>query len=276
MIKKLANSCILLFLIFFISSVAFGGGQETNSAYSMPRISPLYPPPPVQFRDNRILTIVFQTSPETLKKIVPDPLIPNPLNLMFVYISRLNIEVPGEERFPYLEIGIGVPTIFSKTMGNYAVYLYLDKALPIVGGREIWGWPKKDASISFIEKDGKISANLERLGFPLISVNASLGKKIEPIPASPSMPWYNLKIIPSVEKDAPPEIYQLTSTMNKDLVVKEYYGCKAELEFKSSPYDNLEDIEIIKITDVTFQVTDFVMDFGKIIHDYLAEIKKKN
>ena len=271
--RKISGSLLLVSLFFFFVFGSTGEAQEEKMAYTMPRTSPLYSPPPIQFRDNRIFTIVFQTTPETLKKIVPKPLIPNPLNLMFVYISKLNIETPGMDRFSYLEIGIGVPATFSKTLGNYAVYLYLDKALPIAGGREVWGWPKKDASIRFIEQDGKISATLERLGFPLISVTASIQEKIEPIPDNPVMPWYNLKIIPSVEKDAPPEICQLTSTLNKDLKIEEYYDCEAELEFHSSPYDDLEEIEILKITDVKFQISDFVMDFGKIVHDYLAEKK---
>ena len=246
-----------------------------EKAFSMPASSPLYPSPPIQYRDNRILTIIFKTTPEILQKIVPKPLVPNPFNLMFIYVSKLNIEISETEKYPYLEAGIGVPATFSKTMGNYAVYLYLDKALPIAGGREVWGWPKKDASITFIEKDGEISAGLERQGFPIISINAKLLKKIEPIPSAPNMPWYNLKIIPSIEKGALPEVLQLTSTTNADQKVNEFYSYEAELEFKSSPYDPLEDIEILEITDVTFQVSDFVMDFGMIIFDYLAEMKKK-
>jgi len=31
----------------------------------------------------------------------------------------------------------------------------------------------------------------------------------------------------------------------------------------------------LEITEVKFQVSDFVMDFGKIITDYLAEMKKR-
>lgn len=276
MIKNLAKSCILIFLIFFISLEAFGGGQETNLAYSMPGISPLYPPPPVQFRDNRILTIVFRSTPRTLEKLVPKPLVPNPLNLMFIYIAQLNIQVSETEKYPYLEAGIGVPAFFSQTLGNYAVYLYLDKTLPIVGGREIWGWPKKDASISFVENNGKISASLERLGFSIIEISANISKKVETVPETPNRPWYNLKIIPSVERDAPPEVLQLTSTVNTDANIKEHYICEAELEFKSSHWDQLADIDVLEITDVTLQVSDFVMDFGKVIYDYLAEIKKKN
>jgi acetoacetate decarboxylase len=84
-----------------------------------------------------------------------------------------------------------------------------------------------------------------------------------------------MKIIPSVERDALPEVFQLTSTVNTNSKIKELYSCKAELKFHSSPFDNLGEIEILGITDVTFQVNEFVMDFGKIIYDYLAEMKNK-
>jgi acetoacetate decarboxylase len=194
---------------------------------------------------------------------------------MFIYVSELNIEVSETEKFSYLEAGIGVPAMNSTTLGNFAAFLYLDKTLPIAGGREVWGWPKKDASISFIEDEGKISARLERLGSPIISIDAKLLKKHEPVPKASHMPWYNLKIIPSVEKDSPPEVCQLTSTVNKDLIIKEHYTGEAKLEFMSSSYDPLEEIEILEITDVTFQISDFVMDFGKVIHDYIGDMKNE-
>ena len=272
---KTLKGLILVVVFISFSFSSFGEIQDQKMAYTMPRTSPLYPSPPIQYRNKRILTIIFRTTPEILKKLVPKPLVPNPLNLMFFYVSELNIEMSDTETYSYLEAGIGVPAAFSKTLGNYAVYLYLDKALPIAGGREVWGWPKKDAAISFNEKEGKIRASLERLGFPIVTVDASLSEKVEPIPSSPILPWYNMKIIPSVEKNAPPEVLQLTSTINTNSKIKELYGCRAELKFQSSPFDNLGEIEILGITDATFQVNDFVMDYGKIIYDYLAEMKKR-
>jgi acetoacetate decarboxylase len=273
--RKSVKIFFLVCLFFSSSLICPGQTPNREKAFTMPLASPLYPPPPLQYRDNRILTVVFRTSPEVLQKLVPKPLVPNPLNLVFLYVSRLNIEVSETENFPYLEAGIGVPAAFSKAMGNHAVYLYLDKALPIAGGREIWGWPKKEATISFVEKDGEITASLERMGFPILSVRAKILKKVEPIPNTPKLPWYNIKIIPSVEKDAPPEVFQLTSTLNKESKIKEYFECETELSFSSSPYDSLGEIEVLEIMDVNFQVNDFVMDFGKILHDYLRESSGK-
>lgn len=261
---------LLIIFVFFSPSEA----QEIKKAYTMPDTAPLYSPPPVQFRDNKIISILFKTTSEILHKLVPEPLVPNPGNLMFIYVGELNIQDPSGGIYSYLEAGIGVPVAFSKTSGNYAVYLYLDKALPIVGGREIWGWPKKDAQISFKVEDGKISAKIVRFGASLISVTSTLLNKIDPIPSQPELPWFNLKIIPSVEKNSPPDVMQLTSARNSESKTKELYNCKASLEFGSSPMDPLGTIEIVEILGAQYKVTDFVMNYGEVLHDYLAEGKK--
>jgi len=209
--KKARREKMLQVFLFF-ALIMPGLSQETQSEYCMPRLSPLYGPPPVQFLDNRIISIVFKATPEVLQEFVPKPLLPNPYNLMFIYIGRLNIESPVAGRYEYLEAGVVIPVAFSKAPGHYPVCLYLDKALPIVGGREVWGWPKKDAEITFTETDGAISARVERFGTVLLSLSGKLEKKVEPIPSQPEMPWYLLKIIPSVRKNAPPDVWQLIST----------------------------------------------------------------
>ena len=102
--KTIKILALALFLISF-GFPSFGKFQEAEKAFSMPASSPLYPSPPIQYRDNRILTIIFKTTPEILQKIVPKPLVPNPFNLMFIYVSKLNIEISETEKYPYLEAG---------------------------------------------------------------------------------------------------------------------------------------------------------------------------
>lgn len=270
--KQISQLCILLLIlsVFFSTSKA----QEIKQAYTMPSTAPLYSPPPVQFRDNKIVVVLFKTKPEVLRTLVPEPLVPNPGNLMFIYVGELNIEDPTGGIYSYLEAGIGVAAALSKKYGNYAVYLYLDKALPIAGGREIWGWPKKDAQITFKVQDGKINAKIERFGVTLISLSSTQLKKIDPIPDQPELPWFNLKIIPSVVKNSPPDVMQLTSALNTNSLTKELYYCKASMEFGSSPMDPLGNIEIVEILGAQFKVTDFVMNYGEVLHDYLAQGKK--
>jgi acetoacetate decarboxylase len=244
--------------------------QETQSVYTMPRLSLLYFPPPIAFRDNRIITVIFKTSPEVLQKFVPKPLLPNPNNLMFIYVGRLNIASPLVGTYDYLEMGLCVPVVFSGSPGNYPIVLYLNKALPIVGGREIYGWPKKDAEITFSENGGQITARVERFGAELLSLNAKLEKKVDPIPSQPEMPWYLLKIIPSVKKDAPPEVWQLVSTTNTGNKTKELWNCTASFKLGTSAQDAWGDIKVLEIVGAQFVVDDFDMNYGEVVHDYLA------
>ena len=250
-----------------------GAAKQMPAGYSMPSLFPLYSAPPVQFRDNRIIAITFKTTPEVVRELVPEPLLPNPANLMFVYIGSLNFENPPVGRFNYLEAGIGVPVIFSNTKapGYYAVCLYLNKALPIVAGREIYGWPKKDAEITFTEKEGEISARVERFGTVLLSMSGKRQKNVEPGRNQRQMPWFVQKIIPSARKNAPPDVWQLVSSTNVDNITKELWNCTAMLELQTGPQDPLGNIKVLEIVSAQFSVGDFAMDYGQIIHDYLLK-----
>ena len=78
--------------------------------------------------------------------------------------------------------------------------LYLKKSLPIVGGREIRGYPKKDAEIAFTENDREISGRVERFGTFLVSVSGKRLKRVEPGPDGPQVPFFVQKLIPSASR----------------------------------------------------------------------------
>lgn len=270
MFKKIKYQLIgLFFIIFLFNSPCLA--QNIEHGYTMPSAAPLYTAPPVQFCDNKIITILFETTPEVIQEWVPKPLVPNSGNLMFIYIGRLNITSPAP--LSYMEAGIGVPVSYSDKVGNYAVYLYLNEAVPIVGGREVWGFPKKDADFTFIEEDGKIIAKIVRNGTILVNATFHLSEKIDPIPSQPNLPWFNLKIIPSVKKNAPPDVRQITSTL-LEYNTKELHSGKAILEFSSSPLDPLGKIKVIKIINATYTVNDFILGYGEVLYDYLKEGNK--
>lgn len=274
-------SCFCALVLFFsvLGSPAqaqerpAGPAQEKPRGYSMPSEFPLYSAPPVQFRDNRLMVITFRTAPEVLRGLVPEPLLPNPGSLMFIYFGRLNMENPSVGRLSFLELGIGIPVVLpeTKAQGNYAVCLFLNRVLPIIFGREIWGWPKKDAEITFTEKDGEISGQVERFGRVLLSVSGKCQDKVEPAPNQPPLPWFLQKIIPSARKNAPPDIWQLVSSTNIGNVTKEFWNCTAKLEFGSGPMDPLGSIKVLEIVNAKFSVGDFALDYGQVLHDYLVK-----
>jgi acetoacetate decarboxylase len=241
------------------------------SGYSMPGVAPLYDAPPYIYQRNRSINILFKTTPETLHALVPAPLVPNPDSVLFIYFAQLNVVAPT--RLRYLEMGIGVPASFSDTAGQYAVYLYLDKAGAIVPGREIYGWPKKDAEISFTEDKEGITAQVVREGVVLADAGLHLLEKVDPIHQRSSAPWFNLKLIPSVKVNAPPDVMQLTSTLI-DTEMKELYTGSATLKLGFSVSDPLGEIPILEILEGRYTVDDMILGYGDVIYDYLTEIDK--
>ena len=241
------------------------------SGFSMPRVAPFYEAPPYLYQGNRSINVVFKTTPETLQALVPAPLVPNPDSVLFIYFAQFNVVAP--KQFCYLEMGFGVPASFSDTAGQYAVYLYLDKAGAIVPGREIYGWPKKDAEISFTEDKDSIAAQVVRDGVVLAEAIIHFLEKVDPIPQQPDAPWFNLKLIPSVKKNAPPDVMQLTSTVIES-EMKEMYTGSATLKLSSSVSDPLGDIPILAVLEGRFTVDDITLGYGDVIYDYLAEKDK--
>jgi len=241
------------------------------SGFSMPGVAPFYEAPPYIYQGNRSINIVFKTTPEALQALVPVPLVPNPDSVLFIYFAELNVVVP--KQFRYLEMGIGIPASFSDTAGQFAVYLYLDKAGAIVPGREIYGWPKKDADISFTEEKDGLTAQVVRDGLVLAEATLHHLEKVDPIPQQPGAPWFNLKLIPSVKKNAPPDVKQLTSLLVESEMQEMYTGA-ATLKLGSSVSDPLGDIPILAVLEGRFTVDDITLGYGNILYDYLVEKEK--
>ena len=236
--------------------------------YSMPPVSPLYPEPPYCYKGNRAISIVFRTTLPVLQELVPAPLLPNPHNLAFVYVGEFNTDSPG--KVSYREAGIGIPVIFRETLGSYFVCLYLDSALGIAAGREIWGWPKKDAAITFSAEKGVYHASVSRDDVVLVNASVDASEYVESIPNQPNTLAFNLKLIPSAKKNSPPDVMRLTSAV----VVsekKELYRGKATLSLASSPADDWGRIPVLEIISGEQYIEDMTLDYGDVLFDYLTE-----
>jgi hypothetical protein len=125
-----------------------------------------YPMPPLTYENNRMLGIAIRTSQDVLGELVPEPLVANSDGQMIIYIGDLNVASPV--RFGYLEAGIMIPASDGREEGVYMPVLYLDKALPIVVGREVWGYPKYQADLSLKEEAGVVRARVISEGITLI------------------------------------------------------------------------------------------------------------
>jgi acetoacetate decarboxylase len=94
-----------------------------------------------------------------------------------------------------------------------------------------------------------------------------------PITGLPGNPVFNVKLIPSVKKNSPPDVKQLSSSIVKDMVVHKVYMGEAKLEFGSTPDNPLKRIPILKLVRCVYSESDFTLDYGDIVYNYLNESK---
>ena len=240
-----------------------------GSAFTMPVISPLIVPPPYRYRNTKALNILFKTDAQILPKLVPAPLTPVADQPLVFYIGYFQF---ADYDLPYYEAGLLAPITYKDEPGLFAVVLYLDKANPVVGGREIYGWPKKDAeAIWFAEEAGKIKAGVTRYGKPIIAAEFDVQQKVEAIAPRPKLPLYFLKVIPSIEKDASPDVAKLNSmVIDPDVITQQSIG-KGSLHFGQSPWDPLGEIPVTEVTYSELIIHDFTLGFGHTVFDYLKE-----
>jgi acetoacetate decarboxylase len=234
---------------------------------SLPTAAPYYSRPPFLYRDCPVIAITFRTHLHALRRLVPEPLVPDPDGLMLLLIGRLHNNRLGD----YGEAILAAPSVLGERRGNFAVALYLDRPSCIVGGREIWGWPKKDADLVVTVTGEEATATATRDGVPIIRAEVDATDALDPSELGLEPTWFNLKLIPSVTDGAPPDVMQLTETTFANVVAREVRGGSGRLGFAATLDDPLADlVPVREVVGGVVMRLDFDLLDGVVIHDYLG------
>jgi acetoacetate decarboxylase len=264
----LAVALAVAFLVATLLLPTKGYAQDFSGTH-LASTSLSYPMPPFTYEGSRVVSIVFRTSPEVIRAMVPEPLVPDATNELSVAIVHHHIVAPMP--LSYYEAFLVVPVSHDGAPGSYIPVLYLDDAAAITGGREIWGFSKFGGEIQIVEQGGEVHATVQQAGVTLIDVSVRLGDPLVPIPEMPNSPVFNVKMIPSVEQGAPPDVLQLTSTTLGDPQITALRPGVGTLSFGSTPVDPLGSIPVLEILQASWYEYDFTLDYGEVVHDYLAE-----
>jgi len=239
-----------------------------KQAFCMPVTAPAYPAPPFRYEGCRWTMVLFRTEQYIIQSLVPEPLVPDPAPVMGLYVAQLSIAAPLAST--YYEAGLVARVTFQHKPGLYFAALYLDSPLGVVVGREIWGFPKKPAQITYNEEDGQISAIVSMMNSPLIKIGMRQARRVEHFPEDTIQAGYTLKVIPAAKREAVPDVLKLVA-LPHDMQIKEMYEGPGTLELLPSPYDSLANIPVLEVVGATFQIIDMTLDWGEVVLDYLSE-----
>jgi acetoacetate decarboxylase len=122
------------------------------------------------------LSVQFLTQPATLARLLPPPLEPGAEALVSITVGRWQSNCLGD----FSGGAVNLAARHEGVDGSYVLALYMDREPPIVFGREVFGEPKKSASVALFRDRDQVHAWVERHGMRLIDLRASVGDDLGP------------------------------------------------------------------------------------------------
>jgi acetoacetate decarboxylase len=240
--------------------------EVQRQAFAMPITNPSYPPGPYRFTDREFLFITYRTDPAVLRKLVPEPLqIGEPI------VKYEFIRMPDSTGFgDYCETGQVIPVSFDGKEGSYSLYMFLDDEAPIVGGRELWGFPKKRANVSLRTESDTLVGRLEYGSIPVATATMGFKHKAMDIAvakAALSRPNYVLKIVPHV--DGSPRICELVEYFLEDVEIKGAWTGPGALALYPHALAPVAELPVLEVLSATHIHTNLTLGLGKVVYDYL-------
>ena len=214
--KKILVVAALLTLAFFmvIPVIATGEGlpgklQPRNFGFSMPVTMPPFDAPPYYYRGIEMLAFIYETDDEAAAAVLPEGLtLANSPAVAQVLFPDFHFSTLGA----YKEVIIGLNALWKGQPVTYCVGLLVTNEVGLIGGREPYGFPKLFANIEWSKERNLISAWAERPTGKRIATGVLRPRDILKPEDVASNPLVTLKVIPSPEEGAPPEVCELVMT----------------------------------------------------------------
>ncbi len=245
--------------------------EDIAKSYSMPYSSPAYPPGPYRFYDREFMIITYRTDEAKLRSLIPEPLEFDEPIVKFEFIRMPNSTGFGN----YTEAGQVIPVKYRGNKGGLSHAMFLDDGPPILGGRELWGFPKKyaqpslevhhDALVGIIDY-GPVRIATGTMGFKHRKLDE------QAVLASLKMPNYLVKIIP--RSDGTPGICELVSYPLQDINLKGAWTGPAALDLRPHALAPLTDLPVLEIVSASHFIADLTLGLGVVEHDYLASTRR--
>jgi acetoacetate decarboxylase len=241
--------------------------EVRRNAFAMPLNSPSYSRGPYRFVNREYLIITYRSDREALARIVPAP-----LELAEPVVKFEFMHMPDSTGFGhYCEAGQVIPVAFQGETGGYVHAMYLNDHAPIVGGREIWGFPKKLADPALRVRQDTLIGTLDYGGIRIAT--GTMGYKHKAVPEADVLgslraPGFLLKIIPHV--DGTPRICELVRYTLEDIAVKGAWGGPGALELHPHALAPVAALPVREVISAVHIMTDLTLPLGRVVHDYLA------
>jgi len=252
-----------------------------GTGFDLPVSGPLYPDPPYYYRGAKIVLGIYEAATERVIRHLPPGV--TPLEDPAVCIAWV-CNYPFTTFGTYNEAIMLVRVCFEGEGYSYCPFIYVDAEAPMAAGREVWGWPKKFADLSF-EFGGTGKGYREQF---MYTVERPAGKRILTVNMMPErlaqpeelggLPMLTLRKIPNSEAGKLPSVCELVRTEVAMTVNRaadgspDLWAGRASVTMDSpSEMDPLYDLAPTRMIGGFYGTFDWTLPQGRVMRDYVAE-----
>ncbi len=217
-----------------------------------------------EFIDAEMLTVFWETRPDIAARLLPPPLKPAEYPLAMAFVAnypKTNFDVA------YREAALFLLASYEGEEGNYCLAMPVTNDMAMIGGREVYGYPKKMADISFDVQKDSAGGWVSRHGIRYAEIRAKMTGKFNdpeaeskmqrPINADGSLKGISFTYRAYPKPGGGPLEYNpwlhRQETVLKPKSVR--YG-EGEIFFQPSPYDPWAEVEVVKMLGAVYIVGD--------------------
>jgi|WetSurMetagenome_2_1015567.scaffolds.fasta_scaffold12723_3 acetoacetate decarboxylase len=277
-----AGVCAILAVFALLSIAQDKNAKPRPNFVPSPVFSPPYPPLPHHFSDVNTIQILCQAPKGAIKRALAQPLELSGNGDMFVLLLGWTKDVE-KGGYNVHEIALNAPVQWKGKAGNTTLIEYIDSDMGLIAGREIYGWPKKMADITWTQTATGWTITAKKMkdqsSLPLMKIEYKISKSTPTVKWPDMGPVFLVRRIPNASPTTL-SFNQLicvgcnTSQTSAPLVApvgpKDTKGT-ATVEFFDGPHDPLKFFGPTKVLDAKMSVIDGQMPFGLGLGDVLSE-----
>jgi acetoacetate decarboxylase len=192
------------------------------------------------------LTAWYETDPDIVRAVLPRPLEPTGEPLVRITITITEIG----DRPPF---GAGVVAVRARhegTVGDYALVMPMATEQSVIGGREMFGEPKKLGEVSLTRDGDQIVGTMTRLGVTFAEVSGRVTGPLE-LPEEQTRTAFYFKFLmdPSGKGfDTEPALVYCYRTEQ----YRSYEQVEGTVTLRESPFDPVVDLPVRRLTELTY------------------------
>jgi acetoacetate decarboxylase len=231
--------------------------------YAMPVDAPLFLKPPIYYRNAESIMVHYETDQDAAADMLPEGLV-LPLPAM---ASLLFVKYPFSTLGSYEETILGIHCTWENEPRFYIPHIVVNNDVPLVAGREVWGYPKKMADISYMREYDMIWGRMERpKGNPICSAGMRPEVQIEEEPAGGGS--VGLRVIPSPEEGAAPSLAELISVPSNSTTLELWQGTGWIRYHSDSGIDPWHKLKVKEVLGANFRIYHMELGYGKVVKRY--------